>query len=93
MAYSLISLSSSTSTTILTFCLRTFTLTTSPLKPSKVLTFSPMSGQLEFNSSYASCSFLRQHINLPQIPEIFVGLSERLCSFAILIDTGINSDK
>ena len=32
-------------------------------------------------------------MSLPHTPEIFVGFRERFCSFAILMDTGINSDK
>ena len=35
-----------------------------------------------------SCSYLRQHISLPQVPLIFTGFSDKPCSFAIFIETG-----
>ena len=90
--YSRISFSSPSRVTVtLTLWRRTLTLVTSPFSLSEVVTKSPTAGSLLFKSSYASSSFLRQHISRPQTPEIFVGLSERFCSFAILIETGINS--
>ena len=66
---------------------------TSPTMPSGVLTFSPTAGSLLFRYSYVSCSYLRQHISLPHTPDIFVGLSDKFCSFAIFIDTGTKSER
>ena len=37
---------------------------------------SPSPGSFLFSSSYVSCSFFRQHINLPHTPEIFVWLRD-----------------
>ena len=50
-----------------------------------------MFGRFFESSAYMSDSFLRQHISRPQLPEILVGLSERFCSLAILMETGANS--
>ncbi len=70
----------------------TFTLCTVPFTPSSIcVTISPWEGRRLFRYSYVSSSFFRQHIRRPHTPEILVGFSERFCSFAILIDTGINS--
>ena len=68
------------------------TLSTSPT-PSGVFTIAPTCGNLFSFSSYTSCSYFKQHINLPQFPEIFVGFNERFCSFAIFIDTVSKSPK
>ena len=32
-------------------------------------------------------------MSLPQMPEIFVGERERFCSFAILMETGVKSER
>ena len=89
--YSRSSFSSPLSMTTRTSCLSTLTDLTSPMIPSGVLTFSPTDGILLFRYSYVSCSYLRQHISLPHTPDILVGLSERFCSFAILMETGTKS--
>lgn len=91
--YSRISSSFSRVTITFTSCLSTLTLCTSPLKPSSVVTRSPIFGSLLLSHSYVSSSFFRQHISRPQTPLIFVGFKDKFCSFAILIDTGANSDK
>lgn len=52
-------------------------------KAGKVYYFSP--GDEEIKAG--------QHMSLPQTPEIFVGFKDRFCSLAILMDTGINSDR
>ena len=48
-----------------------------------------MGGMLGFETD--DSSLLRQHINLPHTPDIFVGFRDRFCSFAILIETAENS--
>ena len=60
---------------------------TTPL-PSGVETTALTFGVVRSRSRYASCSYFRQHIRRPQVPEIFTGFSESPCSFAILMDTG-----
>ena len=89
--YSRSSFSSPLSITTRTSCLSTLTDLTSPMIPSGVLTFSPTDGILLFRYSYVSCSYLRQHMSLPHTPDILVGLRERFCSFAILMETGTKS--
>ena len=89
--YSRSSFSSPLSMTTRTSCLSTLTDLTSPMIPSGVLTFSPTDGILLFRYSYVSCSYLRQHMSLPHTPDILVGLRERFCSFAILMETGTKS--
>jgi len=42
------------------------------------------------SSMYVSYSYTRQHMSRPHCPEILVGLSDRLCSLAMRIDTGSN---
>ena len=61
--------------------------------PSGVSTSRLICGMRRFISSYEDCSYCRQHMSLPHKPEIFVGLSDRFCSFAILIETGWKSCK
>ena len=61
--------------------------------PSGVMISRPTRGMRLRVASYWSCSYLRQHISLSHRPEIFVGLSERLCSLAILMDTGVKSPR
>ena len=60
------------------------------LLPAGVITTEFTDGVRRKRSAYASCSYFRQHISRPQVPEIFTGLSDRPCSFAILMDTGWN---
>ena len=54
--------------------------TTVPL-PSGVETYAPIFGVFLRRSEYASCSYFRQHISLPQVPDIFTGLSDILDLF------------
>src|SRR5665811_1914063 len=61
--------------------------TTTP-SPDSVCTFVPRFGTSLRKHTYCSCSYLRQHINRPHSPEIFMGLSGRFCSLAMRMDTG-----
>src|SRR5690554_3792299 len=46
-----------------------------------------------FVSSYISCSYFKQHINLPQLPEILPELRDKFCSLAMRMETGWKSPK
>ena len=61
--------------------------------PSSVLTIAPSLGSFFNFSSYTLLSYFKQHINLPQHPEILYWFSERFCSFAIFIETESKSFK
>ena len=67
-------------------------LSTSPT-PSSVLTIAPTFGRCFSLSSYTSFSYFKQHISLPQFPDIFDGFNDIFCSFAIFIDTASKSLK
>ena len=63
--------------------------TTTPL-PAGVITMELTAGVRRNRSAYASCSYFRQHISRPQVPEILTGFRDSPCSFAILMETGWN---
>ena len=69
-----------------------FTSVTVP-RPSGVSTNDSFLGAVLRRSSYASCSYLRQHMSRPHVPEIFVGLRLRFCVLAILMETGWKSSR
>ena len=62
-------------------------------RPSGVSTNDSFFGAVFSRSSYASCSYFRQHIRRPHVPEIFVGFRLRFCVLAILMDTGWKSSR
>ena len=62
-------------------------------RPSGVSTNDSFFGAGFSRSSYASCSYFRQHISRPHVPEIFVGFRLRFCVLAILMDTGWKSSR
>ena len=47
----------------------------------------PTCGSLLNFSSYTSFSYFKQHISLPQFPDIFERFNDKFCSFAIFIET------
>ena len=59
----------------------------------EIITPIPILGIFLFKSRYVEISYERQHISLPHIPEMVVGVRGRFCSLAILMDTGANSGK
>ncbi|EIA29479.1 Cysteinyl-tRNA synthetase [Candidatus Arthromitus sp. SFB-5] len=61
--------------------------------PKLVSTILPILGIFFFISSYVSCSYFKQHINLPHIPDILLGFNDNSCSFAIFIDTDVKSPR
>ena len=61
---------------------------------NKVLFYFTADGRIDFRELVKDlAAVFKQHISRPHTPEILVGLSDRFCSLAILIDTGLNSGK